>query len=590
MQAKVTEPTAKQLKPLLRLASTTNLMPGNLAWQPLQTDWQLDFGDYGDWAQALLQATVTGESAAQAEATWLVIWCWDDLLPEATREDWLAQPQASWPDLIDAWLTPLLLPLRQHLQHCPQRRLWLGALDLQVLSPLSAQRQQALLSLLQQRFDQHLAQLQLSHPGLGNLALPQWLRQHGRQQLVDNRNRYLASCYFSMAGLRLLATWLQVLLQRQIQSARKVLVLDCDNTLWGGVVGEDGLANLQLGQDGAGRAYQDFQRQARWLAQRGVLLALASKNQAEDVWQVFQQHSGMQLKPTHISAAAIDWQPKSQGLQRIAAELGVGLDALVFWDDNPVEREEVRAQLPQVQVVEPPAAIWDWPEALASLTSLQSLTYSQEDQQRGEQYQLRAQAQQLAASLQEGDYLTALQMQAGWQRLDHACLARAEQLCLKTNQFNLNLLRHQRSQLLQAEAEGAAVYLASLQDRFGQHGLTALVLARPCQQPGDYWLDTLVLSCRVLGRRLEEAVLAQLAKVLQHLGGQRLLLSYCPGPRNAPAQLFWQSLPQQPLNEVERQALAQQFALLAEPQVEVAWVSLVDLSARQPDCITWLSD
>jgi FkbH-like protein len=163
--------------------------------------------------------------------------------------------------------------------------------------------------------------------------------KQGRDRCFDNRNYYAAHCRLSMTGLGSLAGALAEVFQRLSAPARKVLVLDCDNTLWGGVVGEDGVGGLTLGQDGTGSAYVDFQRAIRRLAGRGTVLALASKNEEADVWSVFDSHPAMALKREDIAAWRINWGDKADNIAALAEELGIGLDSIAFWDDNPIERE-----------------------------------------------------------------------------------------------------------------------------------------------------------------------------------------------------------------------------------------------------------
>ena len=153
-------------------------------------------------------------------------------------------------------------------------------------------------------------------------------------------------------------------MERVNAPSRKVLVLDCDNTLWGGTVGEDGLEGLQLGQDGIGQAYLDFQSAARSLARKGLLLALASKNDEADVWQIFDGHAAMVLRRADIASYRIDWSEKSENIGAMAEELGLSLDSFVFWDDNPLEREKVRRELPQVLTPEVPPNVDAWPSLL----------------------------------------------------------------------------------------------------------------------------------------------------------------------------------------------------------------------------------
>lgn len=257
-------------------------------------------------------------------------------------------------------------------------------------------------------------------------------------------------------------------------------VLDCDNTLWGGVVGEDGVGGVLLGQDGVGRLYQAFQQAAIYWHGQGVILALCSKNLADDVWRLFDQHQGMVLERQHIAATEIGWESKSAGLRRLAARLNVGLDSLVFWDDSELERAEVRANCPEVTVITPPAEIWGWPDALMTLAELQSRHQSRDDGLRQGSYQAQAEANAVRQQLgDEQAFLQQLGLRASWQPLSQSTQLRAEQLSQKTNQFNLSARRYQAGELAQLASTQGEVWLASLRDKFADHGMTALLVLRP---------------------------------------------------------------------------------------------------------------
>ncbi len=284
-----------------------------------------------------------------------------------------------------------------------------------------------------------------------------------------------------MIGLQAIASGIAAILMRTHTAASKVLVLDCDNTLWGGVIGEDGLGGIVLGQDGAGRAYQDFQRAVKRLEQSGTLLALASKNSESDVWTAFDKHPGMILKRADIAASAIAWNDKGAGLARIAETLGLGLDSMVFWDDNPLEREAVRGAFPQVAVPEPPGDVSDWAAFLDARSRwFQRFSGTAEDRGKSAQYQARAEfvREQRGAS-SESEFLSSLTLCPTALALGASVLGRAEQLCAKTNQFNLRTQRHSAAELKRlSEDPNAVVFLAALKDRFGDHGIVGLVIAR----------------------------------------------------------------------------------------------------------------
>ena len=331
---------------MLHLSGSSFLMPGNLAWRPLAEYGEVQVAPHGQWLQTLMN-----QAADAAAQTHIIIWLWEDLVPVQTLQAWGRLTQDEQQLAVAAFVDALCKPLLQHLQRRPQDHLLVGACShapLSVYGPAPAA-----LAALASAFEQQMARLRQQQPGMDDLHLPLWLQQHGRHHCFDRRNLYLMSCPFSMVGLASLAQWIVPLLQRLQQPAHKVLVLDCDNTLWGGVVGEDGVGGILLGQDGVGRLYQAFQQAACYWHGQGVILALCSKNLADDVWRLFDEHQGMVLELHHIAAAEIGWESKSQGLHRLAERLNVGLDSLVFWDDSELERAEVRANCPEVMVVTP---------------------------------------------------------------------------------------------------------------------------------------------------------------------------------------------------------------------------------------------
>ncbi|HYZ32832.1 MAG TPA: HAD-IIIC family phosphatase, partial [Crenalkalicoccus sp.] len=324
----------------------------------------------------------------------------------------------------------------------------------------------------------------------------------------------------------------RVLAARQGRS-RKCLVLDCDNTLWGGVIGDDGLEGIVLGEGSAeGEAFLAVQRHALALSERGVILAVCSKNEERVAMAAFERHPEMLLRPRQIAAFAANWTDKPANLRAIAEELSIGLDSLVFLDDNPFERALVRRELPMVAVPELPEDPALWPRTLADAGYFEGVAVTAEDRARAAQYQgnrdratLRAQATDLGA------YLRELEMRLLWSRFDRAGLPRIVQLINKTNQFNLTTRRYTDAEAV-AVAEDPAAFGLQLRmlDRFGDNGVIGIVIGR--RQGDAVRLDTWLMSCRVLGRQVEEATLNLVVEQARALGAARLIGEYRPTPKN----------------------------------------------------------
>jgi FkbH-like protein len=315
-------------------------------------------------------------------------------------------------------------------------------------------------------------------------------------------------------------------------------VVDADDTLWGGILGEEGTGGIALGNEYPGNVFQGFQAYLRILKERGVLLALVSKNEEAEVLAVLEKHADCVLRSVDFAARRINWREKSVNLREIAAELNLGLEALVFFDDNPFEREEVRQALPAVTVLEMPADPLRYIETIENSGVFDQLTFSAEDQQRAGLYQqqlARVEASQAAATPEE--FLTGLQMVATIGRVGPDTLPRVAQLLAKTNQFNLTTRRHTAGQIAEMIGAGAIALWLRLADRFGDHGLVGAAIARPA---GRAWMiDTFLLSCRVIGRGAETALLSQLAACVRSCSGDEMMGEYLPTSKNAVVADFY---------------------------------------------------
>ncbi|HEX8694367.1 MAG TPA: HAD-IIIC family phosphatase [Longimicrobium sp.] len=320
---------------------------------------------------------------------------------------------------------------------------------------------------------------------------------------------------------------------------RKCVVVDLDNTLWGGVVGEDGPAGLRLGDTSPGSEYVDFQRALAALAARGVLLAAVSKNNEADALEVIRAHPAMVLREEHFAALRINWQPKHENVLAVAAELGIGADSLVFLDDNPDERELMRQMLPEVLTPDLPADPALYRAAVERLPQLQALAVTGEDRGRAALYRARRgreRAREGAPSLEQ--FLHSLEIAAEAALAGSATLPRVAQLFQRTNQFNLTARRHDAARLAALAADpGWRLWTLSAGDRFSDHGLVGAALVRV---GGDAWtVDSLLLSCRAIGYGLETALLAVVCDAARAAGATRLEGEFVESAKNRPAAGFW---------------------------------------------------
>ena len=322
--------------------------------------------------------------------------------------------------------------------------------------------------------------------------------------------------------------------------SRKCLAIDCDNTLWGGVIGEDGIDNIKLGPTHPGSWYVEFQQEILNLHDRGVILALCSKNNEEDVLEVLRRHPSEVLREEHFAARQINWDDKVSNLRRIAEQLNIGLDSLVFMDDNPLECGFVRQELAEVEVIELPPDPWKFRVALASRGLFDTLTVSQEDRERTRMYRADQERQKIlqnVGSLEE--YLAKLQLIAHIDVPDPATVARVAQLTQKTNQFNLTTIRYTEGQIHSfVEAADSDVFYVRLADRIAELGIVGVGILR---YHGDQAvIDTLLMSCRVLGRGVENTLVAFLINAAQANGCFSILGYYRSTRKNAQVAGFYE--------------------------------------------------
>ena len=316
-----------------------------------------------------------------------------------------------------------------------------------------------------------------------------------------------------------------------LKPAHKVLVLDCDNTLWAGVVGEDGVDGISFPQ-----AMLDVQRFAVDAQAGGALVCLASKNAEQDVLEVFRKRPEMVLKTEHLVAHCINWQPKSENIASLAAELNLGLDSVVFIDDNPVECAQVRAALPQVTTVLLPES--GIAQFLSRLWVFDKVAVTAEDTRRTEMYRENAARQSLEASTTDiGDFIASLGLVVDIAPPAEDEWPRVAQLTQRTNQFNFTTLRRTESEMRSTASEtGSSVLRVRVRDRFGEYGLVGLIVAKT--DGGRLLVDTLLLSCRVLGRGVEHAMLRRLGEIAAARNLSGVDLPVIPTAKNEPAQAF----------------------------------------------------
>jgi FkbH-like protein len=348
----------------------------------------------------------------------------------------------------------------------------------------------------------------------------------------DARDWHKAKLPAAMDAMPLYADHVSRVIGAARGKSRKCLVLDLDNTLWGGVIGDDGLDGIRLGQgSSAGEAHLALQRYALALRQRGILLAICSKNEEANARLPFREHPEMLLREEHIAVFVANWEDKANNIREIAATLNIGTDAVVFLDDNPVERGLVRDILPEVAVPELSDDPADYAEILGRAGYFEAVGLSGEDLKRADYYQANAKRTSLKKVGNLEDYLASLDMVATLAPFDSVSRVRIAQLINKSNQFNLTTRRYSENDVARFEVDPKKFCLqVRLTDRFGDNGMISVVIFDRAEH--EWRCDTWLMSCRVLGRRVEELVLAHIASAARNAGASRLIGTFLPTKKN----------------------------------------------------------
>lgn len=319
---------------------------------------------------------------------------------------------------------------------------------------------------------------------------------------------------------------------------KKCIILDLDNTLWGGIVGEDGIENLKLSLTSPGNSFVAFQQAILDQYNKGIILAINSRNNANDVWEVIRNHPNMILKEEHFAAFRINWNDKASNILELAEELNIGLDSMVFLDDDPINRSLVQSLIPEVEVPELPADPAEYTRFFNSLNYFDTSVITDEDKMRGNLYvteRLRREEEKRFDSKE--DFLKSLSLELFVYRDNASCVPRLSQLTGKTNQFNTFKKELAEDQIYACiQSEDHVVYHARLEDKFGDHGV--VIFALVTKKDNIWKIESMLMSCRVFGRAVEEAFFSVLSQDARNEGVERIDILYKETKKNIPAKEF----------------------------------------------------
>jgi FkbH-like protein len=356
----------------------------------------------------------------------------------------------------------------------------------------------------------------------------------------------LGGIKFSPKGERRIVDEINNIISSYLGKRKKCLVLDLDNTLWGGVIGEDGIEGIELSEFKEGSRYKDFQKRLKEIKDLGVILTIVSKNNEDDVKQVFKNHKHMVLQENDFSIKKINWKSKPQNIEEISRELNIGLDSMVFIDDNPAERDLVRQTLPEVYVPE-------FPRDTSKLVDFMNEIYQKEfyairltgeDLEKTNQYIQNAKRAELKSKVgSEKEFLKTLNTKIYIWKLREEDIARASQLSQKTNQFNLTTKRYTEKDFYNfLKSKDIDVYIASVEDKFGDNGKVVLVIISKDIKNRTAKIDTFLMSCRVMGRYIEDQIIDFIERKLRKENFENIISYYLPTKKNIPVKNLFDRL------------------------------------------------
>ena len=369
--------------------------------------------------------------------------------------------------------------------------------------------------------------------------LNSFITKFGESNVFDYKQYFYGDVRISLDYIPYLAEELMGYVKAVLGLNKKCIVLDLDNTLWGGIVGEDGFEGIKLGDDPVGRAYAEFQHNLLALNQRGILLAINSKNNFDDAMQIIKEHPNMVLKEDNFTCIRINWNDKAVNMKEISDELNIGLDSMVFFDDDPVNREYVKSNLPEIQTVEisDPS---NYSKILKSMNDFQVLKITDEDTTRNKMYLEQRKRTELKTQVGDlQDFLKQLGISVKIKNADNFTIPRISQLTLKTNQFNLTTRRYQEEDIKKfSQDKDKIVECAQVQDKFGDNGITGVYVINKDNKQ-EWTIDTFLLSCRVIGRGVEDGMLYQIIEKARKEGVSKVRGEYIKTKKNKPAENFF---------------------------------------------------
>lgn len=364
---------------------------------------------------------------------------------------------------------------------------------------------------------------------------------YGKERLTNPSMYYLGDIRVNFEAIPQLSFAYSGFIRPLASLTKKCIVLDLDNTLWGGVIGEDGVSGIKLGPTPQGRPYWEFQKHLLSLYKRGVILAINSKNNPADALEAIQKHPHMVLKPDHFASIQINWNDKATNMRALAKEINIGLDSLVFFDDDHLNRALIRSELPEVTVIDLPSNPAHYSSVLLELNEFNAFQLTDEDLKKGEIYAQQRKRDAFAQSTTNlDDFLKGMDIVVTLEPVNEFTIPRIAQLTQKTNQFNLTTRRYMQEEIEAIAANKDSMMAAvRVEDKFGDNGLTGVVIVK--KQKDEWLIDSFLMSCRVIGRKVEDTLLSYIVGQARIAGAKKVVGEYIPTKKNDLVKDFFKS-------------------------------------------------
>ena len=366
----------------------------------------------------------------------------------------------------------------------------------------------------------------------------QFVSKYGEKNVFDYRQFYVGDIQITFNFIPYLANDLMGYIKPFSSKNKKCIVLDLDNTLWGGIIGEDGFDGIELGHTSNGKAFVDFQKHLLSLWHQGIILAINSKNNYDDAMKVIQEHPNMILREKNFASIQINWNDKAQNLNQIASEINIGTNSMVFFDDDKINQERIKQEFPEVLTIELPKDSSQYSSILKEINDFNVLQRTDEDAKRGEMYAQQRERNELKQSISNiDDFLKQLNIQVKIKKSNEFLIPRISQLTLKTNQFNLTTKRYHEEEIREfTNNKNYEVGCAQVEDKFGDNGITGVYIVDKNEK--NWIIDTFLLSCRIMGRGIEDAILSQILKDAKQNGVEEVRAKFIPTEKNKPSENF----------------------------------------------------